>query len=38
MYLIAHLAVGGGWGDNPGYDNHFPAIMRIDNIRAYTSA
>lgn len=38
MYLIANLAVSGSWGGIPGDGTHFPAIMRIGYIRAYTSA
>jgi beta-glucanase (GH16 family) len=35
MYMIANLAVGGDWAGAPDSDTHFPAIMRIDYIRAY---
>ncbi len=38
MYLIANLAVGGSWGGNPDEGTYFPAVMRIDYIRAYTPA
>jgi len=35
MYLLANLAVGGNWPGAPNARTHFPAIMRIDYIRAY---
>ena len=35
MYLIANLAVGGDWAGSPDSDTRFPAVMRIDHIRAY---
>ena len=36
MYMIANLAVGGGWPGNPDSTTPFPAEMNIDYIRAYT--
>jgi hypothetical protein len=38
MYMIANLAVGGDWAGKPDSDTHFPAVMRIDHIRAYRRA
>ena len=35
MYMIANLAVGGDWAGTPDSDTHFPAVMRIEYIRAY---
>jgi beta-glucanase (GH16 family) len=35
MYMIANLAVGGGWAGTPDNDTQFPAVMRINHIRAY---
>jgi beta-glucanase (GH16 family) len=35
MYLIANLAVGGDWAGTPDSETNFPAVMRIDHIRAY---
>jgi beta-glucanase (GH16 family) len=35
MYLIANLAVGGGWPGSPDGTTQFPANMNIDYIRAY---
>ena len=35
MYMIANLAVGGDWAGMPDGGTHFPAVMRIDHIRAY---
>jgi len=35
MYMIANLAVGGDWAGTPDSDTHFPAVMRINHIRAY---
>ena len=35
MYMIANLAVGGEWAGNPDSNTHFPAVMRIEHIRAY---
>lgn len=35
MYLLANLAVGGNWPGAPPAATHFPAVMRIDYIRAY---
>jgi hypothetical protein len=35
MYMIANLAVGGDWAGTPDGDTKFPAVMRIDHIRAY---
>jgi beta-glucanase (GH16 family) len=36
MYMLANLAVGGRWGGDPDGSTHFPAVMEIDFIRAYT--
>jgi hypothetical protein len=38
MYLIANLAVGGDWAGAPDETTQFPAVMRIDYIRAYQAA
>jgi hypothetical protein len=38
MYMIASMAVGGTWPGNPTAGTHFPAVMRIDYIRAYQKA
>ena len=35
MYMIANLAIGGDWAGTPDRDTHFPAVMRINHIRAY---
>lgn len=35
MYMIANLAIGGDWAGTPARDTHFPAVMRINHIRAY---
>jgi serralysin len=35
MYMIANLGVGGDWAGTPDSDTSFPAVMRIDHIRAY---
>jgi beta-glucanase (GH16 family) len=35
MYMIANLAVGGDWAGTPDSNTQFPAVMRIDHIRAY---
>jgi beta-glucanase (GH16 family) len=35
VYMIANLAVGGDWAGTPDSDTRFPAVMRIDHIRAY---
>jgi beta-glucanase (GH16 family) len=35
MYMIANLAVGGGWPGNPDGTTQFPSQMKIDYIRAY---
>ena len=35
MYMIANLAVGGTWPGMPTAETHFPAILRINYIRAY---
>jgi beta-glucanase (GH16 family) len=35
MYMIANLAVGGDWAGTPDSNTRFPAIMRIDHLRAY---
>ena len=37
MYMIANLAVGGGWPGNADATTPFPANMNIDWIRAYSS-
>ena len=37
MYMIANLAVGGGWPGNANASTPFPATMKIDYIRAYQS-
>ena len=37
MYMIANLAVGGGWPGNADSTTQFPANMNIDWIRAYSS-
>ncbi len=36
MYLLANLAVGGGWPGSPNANTEFPAEYKIDYIRAYT--
>jgi beta-glucanase (GH16 family) len=38
MYLIANLAIGGGWGGPPSSTTIFPAAFKIDWIRAYRMA
>jgi len=38
MYMLANLAVGGGWPGNPDATTRFPAVMSIDYIRAYRFA
>jgi hypothetical protein len=38
MYLLANLAVGGGWPGAPDDSTVFPARLRIDYIRAYRFA
>lgn len=35
MYLLANLAVGGDWPGSPPAQTQFPAVMRIQYIRAY---
>ncbi len=35
MYLLANLAVGGGWAGKPDSSTRFPAVYAIDWIRAY---
>lgn len=35
MYLLANLAVGGSWAGTPPAATQFPAVMRVDYIRAY---
>ncbi|MBY8829735.1 glycoside hydrolase family 16 protein [Hephaestia mangrovi] len=35
MYLVANLAVGGGWPGDPDAATQFPATMQIDYIRAW---
>ena len=37
MYLIANLAVGGVWAGSPNAETQFPAQLKIDYIRAYSS-
>ena len=37
MYLLANLAVGGTWPGTPPASTQFPAIMRVDYIRAYAA-
>eukprot|EP01117_Protostelium_nocturnum_P001332 TRINITY_DN1163_c0_g1_i1.p1 TRINITY_DN1163_c0_g1~~TRINITY_DN1163_c0_g1_i1.p1 ORF type:complete len:352 (+),score=78.29 TRINITY_DN1163_c0_g1_i1:930-1985(+) len=34
-YILANLAVGGGWPGSPNKDQVFPQYMEIDYIRAY---
>jgi len=36
MYLLANLAVGGGWPENPDSSTPFPAQMEIDYINVYS--
>ena len=38
MYMLANLAVGGGWPGAPDARTHFPATYEIDYIRAYRFA
>jgi beta-glucanase (GH16 family) len=38
MYMLANLAVGGGWPGDPDDTTEFPARMSIDYIRAYRFA
>jgi len=38
MYMLANLAVGGGWPGNPDATTRFPAKFSIDYIRAYRFA
>jgi beta-glucanase (GH16 family) len=38
MYLLANVAVGGGWPGDPDATTRWPARMRIDYIRAYRFA
>jgi len=35
MYILANLAVGGGWAKEPDASTKFPAIFAIDWIRVY---
>jgi beta-glucanase (GH16 family) len=35
MYLVANLAIGGGWAGPPNAETRWPAKLRIDYIRAY---
>lgn len=35
MYLVANLAIGGGWAGPPDAQTRWPAKLRIDYIRAY---
>jgi len=37
MYMIANLAVGGGWPGNADSSTPFPSSMNIDYVRAYDS-
>jgi hypothetical protein len=38
MYLLANLALGGGWAGDPDASTRFPAVFAIDYIRAYRFA
>jgi len=38
MFIVANLAVGGGWPGNPDATTPFPATMDIDYIRVYRKA
>jgi beta-glucanase (GH16 family) len=38
MYLIANLAVGGGWSGQPDASTRFPSSFTIDYIRAFKHA
>ncbi|MDB5476793.1 MAG: glycoside hydrolase family 16 protein [Phenylobacterium sp.] len=38
MYLLANLALGGGWAGDPDATTPFPAVFTIDYIRAYRFA
>jgi beta-glucanase (GH16 family) len=38
MYMLANLAMGGGWAGPPDASTKFPARMSIDYIRAYRFA
>jgi beta-glucanase (GH16 family) len=38
MYLLANLALGGGWAGDPDDSTRFPAVFAIDYIRAYRFA
>ncbi len=38
MYMLANLAVGGGWPGDPNSSTHFPADMNIASIQAYATA
>jgi beta-glucanase (GH16 family) len=38
MYLLANLAVGGGWPGDPDASTRFPAVFAIDWIRVYRRA
>ena len=38
MYLLANLALGGGWAGDPDESTPFPASFKIDYIRAYRFA
>ncbi len=35
MYMIINLAVGGDWPGDPNSETKFPAIMKIDYVRAW---
>ena len=35
MYMIANLAVGGSWGGDADARTPFPAVMRVQHMRAY---
>jgi beta-glucanase (GH16 family) len=37
MYMIANLAMGGGWAGSPDASTPFPAHMKIDYIHAYSA-
>ena len=37
MYMLVDLAVGGNWPGSPDATTHFPADLKVDYVRAYTS-